>query len=332
MAEFGKMVYYDLADLKERLGHVEMRWFVRESESDFLRMANDVADRAAWNPDIKAIFISGPSSSGKTTFANRLAGALHLHGRSTVSLHLDDYYREKRTGKDALGRPDFESIDTLSIDLIVEHIDKLLHYGEVNVPSYDFVTRKRSFDPRNKLTMEPRGILLVEGLHGLSKEIEQGINPANCLKVFIMPYATLTANRCLLDSRDIRILRRVSRDHFKRSTNPFSTIDYWPMLDASEEAVFPEYLARADVFINSAMPYEFFVIAPLAAGLIEQELADYREGKIKQSIYMSNGKLYADLSYTVKKAIELVAATRDIPCVSPDVVPAISILNEFLGK
>lgn len=330
MAEFGKMVYYDLSDLEARLGRVKMRWFVRESESEFLRMAGEIADRAAWNPDIRAIIVSGPTSSGKTTFTNRLAGALHMLGRPTATLHMDDYYKEKRMDVDAEGRPDFESLSTLQMDLVVQHIQDLIAGHAVQVPEYDFVTRRRSFPPEKVLRLEPRALLLVEGLHGLCQQIEEEVDPSRCLKVFIMPYATLLADRKLLTPRDIRILRRISRDVNHRGCNPLSTLDYWPMLDQSENAVFPDYLGRADVFINSAMPYEFFVIAPMARRLIAQELEEREKGLERPSVYVNREGGYANLPLALELAGRLVQAIEEIPQVSPDIVPEFSILNEFI--
>lgn len=330
MAEFGKMVYFDLSDLEARLGRVKMRWFVRESEAEFLRMAGEIADRAAWSPKIKAIIISGPTSSGKTTFTNRLAGALHMLGRPTATLHLDDYYKEERTRVDELGRPDYESIDTLEMDLVSQHIQTLVSGKDVQVPEYNFIDRTRSYPPEKIIRMEPRSILLVEGLHGLCEQIEREVDPAHCLRVFIMPYATLLSDRKLLTPREIRILRRVSRDVNHRGCNPLSTLDYWPMLDVSEQAVFPDYLARADVFINSAMPYEFFVIAPMAGALINQELKEYAQGIVRPSVYVTRGGHYADLPQAMKLARHLVEAVEEIPQVSPTIVPEFSILNEFM--
>lgn len=330
MAEFGKMVYYDLSDLEARLGRVKMRWFVRESEAEFLRMAGEIADRAAWNPNIKAVVISGPSSSGKTTFCNRLAGALHMLGRPTTTLHLDDYYKEERTRTDDKGRPDFESIDTLEMGLVAEHIDQLFAGQTIQIPEYDFVERKRHFSDDKTAKLEPRAILLVEGLHGLSSLIEKQLDPETSVRVFIMPYATLTSDRKLLTPRDIRILRRISRDVNHRGCNPLSTLDYWPMMDYSENSVFPEYLKSAHVFLNSAMPYEFFVIAPMAGALIKKELEEYSKGILHPSVYVTKGGMYADLPLAISLAHRLVDAVEDIPRVSPDVVPDFSILNEFM--
>lgn len=330
MAELGKMLYFDLADLEARFGRVKMRWFVRESEADFARAANDLAAQAAWQSNVQAIFISGPTSSGKTTFTKRIEAALHALGRPTVTINMDDYYKEVRTRTDAEGRPDFESLDTLDISLLVEHVKQLLAGHMVQIPEYRFVERKRIFPPEKNCILHPRSILLVEGLHGLCSEIAEQIDPKRCLKVFIMPYAGLYSDRKLLGPREIRILRRIARDVNHRGANPLSTLDYWPMIEKIEDEVVSHYLKRADVYVNSAMPYEFLVIAPMAGRLITRELEDYRCGIIRPSIYVNKQGLYADLRRSMLLAQQLIQAVEDIPQVAPGVVPEISILNEFM--
>jgi len=331
LAELGKMKYFDVAELEARLGLLTLPHFVRECEADFLRMCGDIAHKAAWNPRIKAIFISGPSSSGKTTFTNRLSGALHMLGRPTTLLSLDDYYTGKEPIYDEYGRPDFESLDCLDVPLMLDHLQHIINGIGVETPTFNFKTRAREWRPEGYRKLAPRGILLVEGLHGLSEQVCGNLKREQYLTVFLMPYATLNSDRRLLDSRDIRILRRTSRDVLHRNSTAFATLDYWPVMDKAELQLTNEYLARADFYVNTVLGYEFFVVPPLATAYIEKDFVALERGELRQSPYLRQGQMYADLPAAVALGRRLIAVARKLPVISPNIVPEISILNEFIS-
>lgn len=330
MAVLGNTINYSIDDLEAGLGQHTIAQYVRRCEAGFMKSLAEIAYQAAWNPKIKAIFISGPSSSGKTTFTERLASALHMHGRPTCDLSLDDYYLDNLQPKYVEGRPDLESIDTLDIPLMVKQIKQLLSGASVEVPTFQFSTRTRIMNPDKILRVPPRAVLLVEGLHGLSPEVSGALEEGEYINVLIMPYATLFADRKLLGPREIRVLRRLLRDHNHRNTNPLTTLDYWPMLDYTEERIFPEYIARAHHFVNSALAYEFCVIPHMARALIQADLIAYEEGTLSKPQMVEGQSDYVNLEAALGFAKHLSKACEKLPVIDAEIVPSNSILTEFI--
>ncbi len=330
MAILGDTVNYSIDDLEAGLVQHAIAHYVRRCETGFMKDLAEIAYRVAWDPKIKAIFISGPSSSGKTTFTDRLASALHMHGRPTCGLSLDDYYKDGLKPNFINGRPDLESIDTLEVPLMVEQIKTLLTGASVQVPTFQFSTRTRVMNPDKILRVPPRAVLLVEGLHGLSHEISGALEEGEYINVLIMPYATLFADRKLLGPREIRVLRRVLRDHGHRNTNPLTTLDYWPMLDYAEERIFPEYIARAHYFVNSALAYEFCVIPHMARDLIKKDIQAYEKGTLAKPRMFRGQEDYVDIESALHFAKKLNKACAKLPVIDAEIVPSNSILNEFI--
>ncbi len=287
--------------------------------------------RQAADPRIRAVLLSGPTASGKTTTSHRLEDLLLSLGRSPVVLSLDDYYGTEAIGYDAEGRPDYESIGTLAVDLIARDIPALMRGEPVLTPTFDFKTRTRRFDVGKPRQLAENGILLVEGLHALADEIADPLPAGQCLRIFLMPYGALHRDRQLLDSRDIRILRRIARDVSHRGSTALATIDYWPMLDQTEREIFPPYLAKADFMLNSALPYEFLVVAPAACRSIRESLRQYADGTLPGSVYHIHATGYANLELALREARRLEAAISHIPAAPPVFVPPTSILHEFIS-
>lgn len=330
MAILQNMTIISIGDLERQLGVLKWPRFIADCENAFQTRVRQIADRIVANPDIKAVFVSGPTASGKTTFSHRLSSLLQEKGHPTRLISLDDYYNSGVGRFDSQGRPDFESIDTLDTDQIVEDFSGLLSGRTVQLPTFSFISRKRLFEPDKRISLREGEIMVVEGLHGLSELIAGQIGHGQWLGVFIMPWCTLLDGRQLLGSRYLRILRRISRDVLHRGSTALSTLDYWPMIDHTEQQFFPRYLSRADEYINSCLPYEFCVIAPLAARQIEHSLEQYESGRLPGSIYIKDQNGYADLPQAVIEARDLLSACTRIPSADRSVVPAGSILNEFI--
>jgi uridine kinase len=126
------------------------------------------------------------------------------------------------------------------------------------------------------------------------------------------------------------MLRRISRDVNKRGSSAIDTIDYWPMIDRTEKDFIPAYLKAADYFINSLLPYEFTVIAPLARDKINESLERFFDGTLITSTYTRNAQGHSNLRLAVQEAMRLVWICEQLPAVSPSVVPAGSVLQEFI--
>ena len=187
-------------------------------------------------------------------------------------------------------------------------------------------TRKDDYKDLYEKMVEADGVLVVEGLHGLNSRISGSFGD-KCSKVFIMPYGNVYCDTKLMDSNEIRMLRRIVRDNRHRSAHALATIDYWPMISKSEEKYYTDYLTCADYHVNS-------FLAPLALNDIQAALKQVEKGTIAPSVFMeksTSGKPFADLSSALAKASKLIGHLDKIPVVSPDQVPAESILNEFIS-
>lgn len=330
MAVVKSSMTFDLKQLERELGRQRLPQFIAACEANFQSQVADVAEKALKSRDISMILISGPTSSGKTTFSTRFTERLNRAGRRTFLISLDDYYLEGAVRYDEDGRPDFESVDTLDLNLLYENLTALQRGEEVHLPRFNFERRAREFPEENRIRLEKGDLLIAEGLHGLSHEIIGRIDRKTALGIFIMPYANFMNDERTLQSRDIRMLRRISRDVFHRGTSPMATLDFWPMIERAEKAFIPGYLAAADVFINSAMAYEFMVVAPSARYQLKRSIQQLWDGELPPSNNVHPGKAYADLNRAIKEAHRLLRATEHLPQVSLDLVPEDSILQEFI--
>ena len=173
--------------------------------------------------------------------------------------------------------------------------------------------------------------MLVEGLHGLNAQVSGDLGDEACVRIMLTPWAALGSDRSLFSARDIRIMRRISRDVLHRGTHALSTLDYWPMMDRTEAEIFPAYVEAADHFINTVLAYEFLIIPHLASRAIETDLAAYEAGELPPSTYVEPGLYYADLPNALREARRILQAAQEVPMISPDNVPEHSILNEFIS-
>ncbi|NLA72035.1 MAG: hypothetical protein GX850_06415 [Clostridiaceae bacterium] len=330
MANFSDLIVLTIDDLERNLGAAKFREFVRQSEAHFVDQVAAIADHILQHPSIRAIFVSGPTSSGKTTSSLLMSQRLTAAGLRTYHLELDDYYRPQQLRYDEEGRPDFESIDTIDLELLGDDLERLFRNEEVAIPTFDFRTRERLYLPDKKLRLTDEDVLLVEGLHGLSDIVMGGLPKERRVSYFILPHARVLSDRRMLSGSDIRILRRISRDVRHRGATAIDTIDYWPMIDQAESDFIPRYLEAADFYVNSILSYEFMVIGPMARFEIERSLEQFFQGELPDSSYTNNLTGHSDLSRAVKEAVRLSWVCEQLPAVDPSFVPENSILQEFI--
>ena len=333
MAELRDRLDITVEELEESLGANKLPRFIESSEKLFVDRIDTIINDILSDPRKRAICVSGPTSSGKTTFTMRLSSGLNRHGKKAFFLSLDDYYTVRDLTFDRDGRPDFETIEALDIERAASDIKRILNQEAVTPPHFNFMTRQVE-EGTDTILLPEDGVLVVEGLHGLSSRITGGIDDALIAKVFIMPYGNVYADSKLMDSNEIRLLRRIVRDNRHRSAHALSTIDYWPMIERSEEDYYTDYLTRADYHVNSFLAYESLIIAPMALADIRAAQKQALDGMIAPNIFMdrsNTGKPFADLSAALAKASKLIGHLDKIPVVSPDQVPAESILNEFIS-
>ena len=270
------------------------------------RIAHEIIDRE----DVRLVCLAGPSSSGKTTTSRRLAIQLQVYGKNPVTLALDDYYVDRdETPRDENGNFDFEALEALDVRLINKNLEDLMSGREVSLPSFDFVsgTRKQG----RRLRLRENDILIIEGIHGLNDKLTADIAPELKYKVFISPLTGVsldTYNR--IGSTDVRLLRRIIRDHRTRGHSPEATLMMWPsVVKGSHKHIFP-YEEGADILFNTSLVYEIAVIK----GYVEPLLRAIHESSPS---YGEARRLLSMLSFA--------------PVIPSDDVPNLSILREFIG-
>ena len=243
----------------------------------------NLAAQIASDDKKKFVMIAGPSSSGKTSFANRLSIQLIAKGRKPHPLSLDDYYVDREfCPKNPDGSFDFECLESIDIKLFNEDMNRLLKGEAVDMPSFNFKTGKREYRGR-KLTLGADDILVIEGIHGLNDRLSQLIPPEHKFKIYISALTQLNIDEHNpLSTTDERLIRRIVRDARTRGTNAMETIAMWPSDRKGErENIFP-FQEQADVMFNSALVYELAVLKVYAEPLlfgIERDCPEYLEAK-----------------------------------------------------
>lgn len=243
----------------------------------------NLAAQIASDDKKKFVMIAGPSSSGKTSFANRLSIQLIAKGRKPHPLSLDDYYVDREfCPKNPDGSFDFECLESIDIKLFNEDMNRLLKGEAVDMPSFNFKTGKREYRGR-KLVLGPDDILVIEGIHGLNDRLSQLIPSEYKFKIYISALTQLNIDEHNpLSTTDERLIRRIVRDARTRGTNAMETIAMWPSVRKGErENIFP-FQEQADVMFNSALVYELAVLKVYAEPLlfgIERDCPEYLEAK-----------------------------------------------------
>lgn len=230
-----------------------------------------LAAQIAGKKDVKFVMIAGPSSSGKTTFSNRLSIQLMAKGRRPHPISLDDYYDDReRCPRDADGNLDFECLEALDVRQFNEDMTRLLAGEEVDMPSFNFKTGKREYRGKT-LKLEENDILVIEGIHGLNDKLSYSLPEESKFKIYISALTQLNIDEHNpLSTTDCRLLRRIVRDARTRGTTAQETIGMWKSVRRGEEKnIFP-FQESADVMFNSALLYEVAVLKVYAEPLLFQ--------------------------------------------------------------
>ena len=242
-----------------------------------------LAEEIAQNKDAKFVMIAGPSSSGKTTFSNRLSIQLLAKGRKPHPIGLDDYYDDReKCPRDENGNLDFECLEALDVEQFNKDMTRLLAGECVDMPSFNFKTGKREYRGR-KLQLGKDDILVIEGIHGLNDKLSYSLPAESKFKIYISALTQLNIDEHNpLPTTDCRLLRRIVRDARTRGTSARETIAMWDSVRRGEEKnIFP-FQDSADVMFNSALLYEIAVLKVYAEPLLFQiprDSAEYFEAK-----------------------------------------------------
>lgn len=235
-------------------------------------IAKEITNRSEESEDgVRVVFISGPSSSGKTTFRKRLEVQLMVNLIKPVGLSLDDYFVERdETPLDENGEKDYESLYALDLELFEDHILKLMKGETVELPTYNFVTGKREYRG-NYLKMDKKSILIIEGIHGLNPKLTEHIPENNKFKIYVSALTTISLDdHNWIPASDNRLIRRLTRDYTHRGYSAQDTISRWESVRRGEDKwIFP-FQENADVMFNSAMIYELAAIRRHAEPILMQ--------------------------------------------------------------
>jgi uridine kinase len=211
--------------------------------------------------DGRLVLVAGPSSSGKTSFAKRLAVQLRVLGFRPFALSLDDYFVDREaTPRDAEGDYDYESLGAIRIDLFNEHLQKLMAGQPVHLPRYDFHTGNSKLQ-EEPVTLRPGDPLIVEGMHALNPALTPAIATRHKLHVYVSALCHMNIdNHSYIHTTLTRLFRRIVRDAQFRGYTAAETLRRWPKVRRGEETnVFP-HQQNADIFFNSGLAYELSVL------------------------------------------------------------------------
>ncbi|MDR0393536.1 MAG: nucleoside kinase [Tannerella sp.] len=303
----------NVGDLNSAIRMGKARDVIMVSEAIQEKRIASIAEKIAkrYNEGVRVILISGPSSSGKTTFCKRLEIQLITNFLHPLGISLDDYYVNREdTPLDENGHYDFESLYAIDLPYFKTDLRRLVNGEEIDLPSYNFETGKREYRGK-KLKMQHNSVLLLEGIHGLNPELVDTIPPERIFRVYVSALTTISLDgHNWIPTTDNRLLRRIVRDYQFRGYSAKQTISMWPSVRRGEDKwIFP-YQENADQMFNSAMIYEFAALRRCAEPILNEVLELDEE-------YAETYRLLRFLKYF-----------NHIP---EEELPRTSLLREFLG-
>ena len=280
-------------------------------EKKIAQIADEITSRNQNGERVKLVLISGPSSSGKTTFSKRLSIQLMTNGIRPYPISLDDYFvNREETPLGIDGKHDFESFYALDLPFFEEQLKELLEGKEVELPRFNFVTGKREWSGK-KLRIDDHMVLILEGIHALNPALTPNIPAESKYKIYVSALTTiLLDNHNYIPTTDNRLLRRIIRDYKYRNYSAEETIARWPSVRAGEDKwIFP-YQEYADTMFNSALLFELAVMKEYAEPILRKVPNNCPE-------YSEAHRLLKFLSYFTS--------------LQDKELPPTSLLREFLG-
>jgi uridine kinase len=297
--------------LNEIIAANEIRDFVKVAEALHEKKIAAIADQIAATSSVKWVLIAGPSSSGKTTFAKRLAIQLRVNGLRPVTLGTDDYFVDRqRTPLTPSGEFDFEHLNAVDVPVLNRDLADLDAGREIQLPSFDFHSGSRSYKGK-KLRLDEDQVVVLEGIHSLNPALTPSLPDERKFLIYISALTQLNLdNNNRIPTTDNRLLRRLVRDHRYRGHSATKTLEMWPNVGRGERTwIFP-FQEEADAVFNSALDYELAILSVLARPLLS-------EIKPHQTVYAEARRMLEFLAHFIPLAT--------------DVPPPTSIIREFVG-
>lgn len=217
----------------------------------------------------RIILLSGPSSSGKTTTANKICEEIRQIGHKCEVVSLDDFYHNRENLPIINGKVNAEVVEALKVSLIHETIINLISTGKSYLPKYDFFTGKRT-DNASFIDVGAEGIVIFEGIHALNPKINKGIAKEEILEIYVSPHSNFVLDRStILSKREARFIRRLVRDSWARNTVPKDTLNMWPLVCEGEDTLIRPFASLADIRIDTTHSYEPFLLKDKAISLLK---------------------------------------------------------------
>ena len=255
--------------------------------------------------------LAGPSSSGKTTSAQRLADTLMVKKKNAIVISMDNYFKDKGNipiGKD--GKEDYECFDNLEIELFKKQMLDLLHGKKVVIPTFNFEKQMKEFI-KEPIRLKENDILIIEGIHALNPKSSEFIPKEKVFKLYVAPMVSIRFDSfTMLSSNDLRVMRRCVRDNATRGVTVEKTMDLWEKIRlGDEENIFP-FVDTADYIFNTSLIYEWAALKPLVEKLLWQVPIE--------------SKYYSE-------ARRLLNTLRNFIGIGSELIPSTSIIREFIG-
>lgn len=300
-----------VSDLNKQIIAKETNVLVSVTEALHEKKIVYIADKIHERKNVKVILIAGPSSSGKTSFANRLSIQLRVNGITPIAVGMDDYFVPRRlTPLKMDGSFDYESPNAIELDLFEKDISSLINGEEVKIPTFNFRTGEREYI-KSPIKLEENSVIIVEGIHGLNPIILSEIKDRYKFRIYVSPLTVLNLDSTSrIATSDVRKLRRIARDNISRGYSPEETLAMYSAVTKGERKYIFPYQSMADEVFNSTLVYEMAVLK-------KHTIRELKKIDKKSSTYEEARRLITILNLFVD--------------IEDDLVPKNSLLREFIG-
>ncbi len=298
-------------DLNKKIIEDNVAQVIRRAELYHTNEFFEIVRRICKKNSVKIVMLAGPSSSGKTTSAQRLADALMVKKKNAIVISMDNYFKDKGNipiGED--GKEDYECFENLEIDLFKKHMLSLIRGHRVVLPTFNFKKQEKEYNSK-PIKLGDNDILIIEGIHALNPKASEFIPKENIFKLYVAPMVSIRFdNYTMLSSNDLRLMRRFVRDNATRGIGVEQTMDLWDKIRKGDEKnIFP-YVDNADYILNSSLIYEWAALKTTAEKLLL---------KVNDS-----SKYYSE-------ARRLLNTLRNFIGIDTELIPSTSIIREFIG-
>ena len=298
-------------DLNRKIVDDKIDTVIRRAELYHTNEFFEISKRIVRTKKVKIVMLAGPSSSGKTTSAQRLADTLMVKKKNAIVISMDNYFKDEGNipiGED--GKEDYECFENIEIDLFKKQMLDLLRGKKVILPTFNFKLQKKEFI-NAPIKLKENDILIIEGIHALNPKASEFIPKDKVFKLYVAPMVSIRFDPfTMLSSNDLRLMRRFVRDNSTRGVSVEKTMDLWEKIrQGDEKNIFP-FVDRADYILNTSLIYEWAALKPTVEKLL---------------LKINNSSIY------YSEARRLLNILRNFIGIETDLIPSTSILREFIG-